>query len=529
MKHNGAPSFKRLAATVNAAQLRTESYQGRDHVVMPTVALVGDIVVQGMSSIGREYIPSHVLAAAPGGWAGRPVVNLHPQNGQGTANTPSSWEAECFGQIFNPTFEDNRLRVDCYLDPDKAEHVGPDAVEVLSKARAGEIVEVSVGAWVWLVDEPGVAPNGEAYDQRWEAAVPDHIAVGLQQQGGRGACSAADGCGGPRFFSAAQATKIKEELRMPFTLLAALVKNADPVALAADLGMSNNELASKLSRALRATVPGFLYVADVYPESGTLIYIAMPKDEYEWYRCKYDASGDEATTSLHKRVEPSMTYKPVANSDGSEANDEMIIETAARLSDKKCSCQHAADDQLAPAQGNEETSMSKVAELAGKLIATPAANYTEADRPKLEALSEAQLEAQVGAYARLATSEAAPVTPPVDPNVVTLTKDEHAHLTRLANREAARDKQRRADLIAALSADDQVKALYGEALNSKPTDELEKLAALVLGTDVGDDAAVDMRGAAGVLLVEDPKPVAHDPWKVPAALAGGLGINQKPS
>lgn len=539
---NSAPVFVRFAGKSEKAKLRTEVYQGRDHVVLPIVALVGEIVVTGMNSDGPEYIPAHVLAAAPAGWNGRPVVNTHPVDADGNgsfANTPDLWEQMCFGQAFNVEFADNRLRVDCYLDPKKAEQVGEGAVEVLAKAEAGEMVEVSVGAWVWLEDEEGTSPSGENYSQRWAALVPDHIAVGLQEQGaGIGACSVEMGCGGPRYYTEKQATAIRnlatmnKELLVKPTFMSALLKNVNVEALASDLGMSTNELAMKLSRSLRASVPGFLYVADIYPESNTLIYIAMPKDEYEYYRCKYDATGDEATTSLHKKVEPSLTYKPVANSGDSTDDAEMLVATGTQA---PCQCHSQTAAQVAA----KEIEMKKVKELAGKLVACAAAPFTADDTAKLEAMSEAQLESLVKVYSDDSSQPTptpptppAPPTPPSEPappapETVTLTKEQHQHLTQLALREAAREKKHRSLLIAALVADESVKAIYGgeKELGERTTDELEKLAQLV-GVDDGNEGAIDMRASAGVITPsgDEPEYKPLNSWDIKGPTAEQLGV-----
>lgn len=539
---NSSPVFVRFAGKSDKAKLRTEVYQGRDHVVLPIVALVGEIVVTGMNSDGPEYIPAHVLAAAPAGWNGRPVVNVHPTDADGNgsfANTPDLWEQMCFGQAFNVEFADNRLRVDCYLDPKKAEQVGEGAVEVLAKAEAGEMVEVSVGAWVWLEDEEGTSPSGESYSHRWAALVPDHIAVGLQSQGaGIGACSVEMGCGGPRYYTAAQATNIRnlatitKELPVKPTFMTSLLKNVNVEALASDLGMSTNELAMRLSKALRAAVPGFLYVADIYPDSSTLIYIAMPKDEYEYYRCKYDASSDEATTSLHKKVEPSLTYKPVANTSTEGGDDDEEVAIASNGTEAPCQCQH---HKQAATVAAKETNMKKVKELAGKLVACAAAPFTADDTAKLEAMSEAQLESLVKVYSEPQPTPAPEPTPTPEPQpepkpapeTVTLTKEQHQHLTQLALREAAREKKRRTHLIAALVADESVKAIYGgeKELGERTTDELEKLAQLV-GVDDGNETTVDMRAQAGVLAPPsaDEKYEPLNSWGVRGALATSLGM-----
>lgn len=559
------PVLVRLASSsVAGAKVRTVTYNGNDCIVVPVIALVGDIVVQGLLSDGPEFIPADALSATPNAWSGRPVVAYHPINDDGSmANTPSNWESIVFGQAFNPSFSDNRLRMDLYLDRAKAEIAGPDAIEVIEKAEAGEMFEVSIGAWAWTENTPGTSPSGDHYDSRWIACVPDHVAVGLQVHGGKGACSNEMGCGGPRTYSAltaAAATQIlmaqKERTPMPTTLttptaptnsfahrLSSLLSKVEPAQLAAQLaadlgqslGESYSELLEALSRALRATVPGFLYVWDIYPDSNTAIYVAMPGDSYDYYRCKYSEPADgedgDMTTSLHKKVEPTTSWTVVAKADeAAEPDKANITDTpagdpapSAVAASSPCQCRNNSGSEGTLAQLPKETVMPNVAELAGRLIACSAAKFTEADRPKLEQLSEDQLTCILAAHEKAATPQPPPVEPPKpDPNVVQLSKDEHAQLVRLANREEQREKAERASLITALAKKQRG---YSQAqLEAKDTDDLR---ALALALDV-EPAAIDMTGRLGALATAttDDTYRPRDSWGVAKTnLGAGLGLD----
>jgi hypothetical protein len=179
-------------------------------MVVPVIALVGDTVVKPMNSEGPEFVPAQELAQAPKGWDGRPVLPDHPNNGRSSANEPHTLESYSFGRLFNTRFEDNKLKTEAWLDPEKAQRVGEKATDVIETLRAGDMVEVSVGAWVSTEKRSGVH-NGRRYEYVWRGVVGDHLAMGLG--GAEGACSIEDGCGAPR---ANKGTTKQAELRTLF-------------------------------------------------------------------------------------------------------------------------------------------------------------------------------------------------------------------------------------------------------------------------------------------------------------------------
>lgn len=535
------PQFVRLSAQAKTARLRTETYKGDEHIVVPAVMLVGDIVVEGMNSEVPEFVPADVLAAAPSGLNGRPVVNVHPADGKEGANTPERWETECFGQCWNSHFTNGALQTELWLNRTQAENVGPDAVEVIDKALAGEMFEVSIGAWVWLIEEEGVAPDGSKYGARWQTLVHDHAAAGLQAQGGVGACGVDRGCGGPRVLSAKQAEAIKErsDMSQQKSLLHRLAeKLGEKEFNALAEGMSDNDLRRKLNKALRATVPAFWGVDAIYMDSSTAIYTAMPGDSIEFYECSFSVEGDNVTIGRRKRVEPVTEWKKVAASagDGSDAaadDDKPELKTNCRCHENTAS---NAGDGGAAHKGNEGERMSdKKKELVGRLTANAATKLTaDADTDKLMALSEEQLEAMVALVDKPAVETVKEVVkePTPDPNLVTLSKDQVAELTQLANREREREKAHRASLVKSLV--DSGVCKYTEAqLAKKDTDDLQLLAESLGLFDLSADGQVLDYTGRGQFAVHNANASSAgdgaddyappDAYGLPAATATALG------
>jgi hypothetical protein len=175
-------------------EIRTAQYDGRDHIVVPVVALL-EGVIHAINSSTPEFVPFSSLCVAPQGWNGRPVVLDHPaENGhQVSANSPRILEARCFGNVFNAKISGKKLCLEAWIDPIKATKVGAD--RVLAQMRAGKMVEVSVGVYVTIDDTTGVF-DGKPFKNTWAEIVPDHLAI--LSAGDTGACSIEMGCGAPR-------------------------------------------------------------------------------------------------------------------------------------------------------------------------------------------------------------------------------------------------------------------------------------------------------------------------------------------
>lgn len=443
--------YVRLTGMAQGAEIRTAMFEDREHVVVPVIALVGDAVVRPMNSKGPELVPAEELAMAPSGWDGRPVLPDHPNGGKGSANEPTTLERMSFGRMFHTLFENGKLKTEAWLDPERAAKVGRDAVRVIERCRAGESVEVSVGAWVTAEERAGIK-NGMRYEAVWRDIVPDHLA--MLPEGAEGACSVDMGCGAPR---AAR----KEETMERANGWLARVLGALGLRQAEEEGVSDAALREALWDALRAAEPGFEGIVEVFPDSGTVIYMAMPEREPMWLRRTYTVGEDGAVGLGEDResVRPVTRYEPVA--------------AQARAA---CGCKERGEGQAARAHNDEGGSMKEnVKELVGRLIANEASPFTEADAEHLAAFGEARLVELAEGYEVEPEAVAEPDEEPKTEEEWLAQAPES--LRRMVGRYQAEEKARRSKLIGSLKAA-QSEFSEGE-LAGKPTEELEALSRLV--------------------------------------------------
>lgn len=173
--------INRRGISPNRATLNGVAYE-----VYPVVAIVagvlnGELVTQ--AEIGR-YVDS---------WNNKPVPVYHPKVGNThvSANTPDQIEKRSIGIFMNAQMKGDRLTGEFWVDPQKANAIGPDGVKALNALRSGDPVEVSTAYYRSLVAQSGTH-NGRSYSYLAQNLVPDHIAI---LPGEIGACSWGDGCG----------------------------------------------------------------------------------------------------------------------------------------------------------------------------------------------------------------------------------------------------------------------------------------------------------------------------------------------
>lgn len=504
--------FRGLA---NAAEIRTALYEGREHLVIPCVALRADSVIEAMGSKGPEFVSGEVIARSTIEWDDRPCVGDHPKDAEGrpvSATSPEVRERESFGRIANPRFQKGALQFEAWLDPSRAELVGNEAVRVIDRARAHEMIEVSIGAWVEVEQVEGVSASGERYVARWTDIGPNHIS--LLPEGAIGACSVQSGCGAPRVAmkptrsnvaskqlraadkergTMADIEKDKEKAKQRNALLLSRIRLA-----AEDEGVSVSELREKLFVALRAVEPGFDWVQEIYPDSSTVIYTVWPEKEMLWYRRTF-ALADDGEVTLNddrEQVEPVLRYEPVA--------------AMAAASGSECTChkQSQTHTEKGAADMAAANVNVKVKEAATRLIANARSPYTEEYREHLEALDEGKLIVLEASFAEPESKPTAP-TPPATPvptpkpsgdgkddgdenaDTVPVSKDELASLRRLAAKQEAQDRKRKDELVATLKGAQKV---HSEAsLKTLSLDRLEEMAELL---ELGEPNQPTARGAA---------------------------------
>jgi hypothetical protein len=181
--------------------IRTETLAGREYTVVPVVALV-EGVLQGANSSEPELALFAEFAKFPESWNGRPVVLRHPNvNGiYVSANSPLIFEDYHMGFMFSTKGEDFKLKTEAWLDNARIAELGGEYVDVLTRIQNGEVMNVSVGAFIDTRPTPGTY-QGKQYGAVWQNVMPDHLAFLPDQVG---ACSVADGCGTNRVAAAAQ-------------------------------------------------------------------------------------------------------------------------------------------------------------------------------------------------------------------------------------------------------------------------------------------------------------------------------------
>lgn len=176
---------------------RAEMLDGREHLVVPVIALM-EGVIHAVNAEVPEYVPASTLSANPSSWDGMPLMIGHPtQNGvQVSAKALGEMAKRGFGQIKAARFKDGKLGVEAWADVRRLEELGHQ--QMLADMRAGKPIEVSVGAHVKTLAEVGVFGD-KPYKASWKEITPDHLAF---LPGGRGACSLAMGCGAGRMAEA---------------------------------------------------------------------------------------------------------------------------------------------------------------------------------------------------------------------------------------------------------------------------------------------------------------------------------------
>lgn len=546
-----------LTARVTAGStLRTATYLQDTFIITDVIAMVGDSVIRPLGSRGPEYVPAYVLAAAPQGWNNRPCTLDHPASGTQSANDPTTLERYCFGHVFNARFEDGKLKLEAWLSRARAEAVGPEAVRFIERVEAGEMAEVSIGAYVGVEKRSGIAANGASYEYVWtDLAASDHLA--MLPEGAVGACSVdGHGCGTNRTARQAAIEQLTlagstlitggdmpvsevkldisggRTLRQAIEWLGSMLGIGQRSAAEAE-GLSDSELRGRLWDALYSIEPAFGGIVDIYPDSSSVIYTTSPEGNYSWWRQSFTID-DGAAVSLNddrQEVKPVMTYENVAAEDGSQKGTESRAACSCQHSDSPNNVHdvHAGEGQAAPSptttQGEPMTDKKKA--LIGRLTANQRVPIPEAT---LQTLSEEQLEEMAGLYEAAPKQPASqpPANPPADPQqpsnppaqpaqpvnasgavpprTVTIPEEDFQAMRRAAAAFQAQEQARKTTLVGQLKVAQQ--GFSETELAAMPIETLEKLA-INAGLDRLPSAGAGVADYSGRGLAYTPSS-AHD-------------------
>lgn len=226
-RHAEDMNFRYLEVFRTAGAARKITYNGREHYVVPVVALM-EGVIHAVNAKDAEFVPYETISSNVAQWNGRPLMLGHPvRDGVHiAASDPTVLESGCFGSVFNARLDDRRLLMDAYVDPDRLIALGRE--DVLNRVIEGTPIEISVGAQVATKVGDGDY-KGKSYKAKWIAMSADHLAM---LPDGRGACSIAMGCGAHRAMAEyEQEDDMTEETlgkRMLTAIMTALGK-AEPV------------------------------------------------------------------------------------------------------------------------------------------------------------------------------------------------------------------------------------------------------------------------------------------------------------
>lgn len=310
-------------------EIRTAKFNDREHLVLPTIALMEGVVWPYASETRELVLASELEKMDVRSWNGRPVTMDHPmKNGSpSSANEPDVLDKYLIGTVFNAELRDKKLHVESWISVDRAMRVGADAQSVLRRAKNKEEIEVSVGVIIEPEEKHGEY-KGLSYDIIWRNIVSDHLA--MLPEDTIGACSVEMGCGAPRQARAARVhvflkdnVSIKEKT-MPApsaqeeaikTRQRSLRERAAELfgfrAAANEGDLSMNDLWSKLSSILYAEEPAFQGLLDIMPSENSVIYATMPESEFKTFRRKYTVDGDNNVTlnGQRKEVQPVTRYE----------------------------------------------------------------------------------------------------------------------------------------------------------------------------------------------------------------------------
>ena len=199
-------SEMRFRTLADASLSRHETREGKDWLVVPVVA-----VVEGV--LNGEYLSAEEIEASTQYWSDVPLPVYHPVvNGQKvSAKSLAIIESMTIGRLYNVYYENRSLKGEMWIDIAKATELGGEALQVLQRLQAGEVVEVSTAYVATITDTSGVF-NGEKYNGVQSNLRPDHLAL---LPNAIGACSVADGCGANRTNEAGEnmACKMCVQLR----------------------------------------------------------------------------------------------------------------------------------------------------------------------------------------------------------------------------------------------------------------------------------------------------------------------------
>jgi hypothetical protein len=387
---------------------RTEQYLGRDHLVVKVVAIKSNIIIRPLGSKSDELVPPDELRRSVVSWNGRHVLPDHPS--EGSANNPELLSDHSFGVLFNTKIVDGDLHTEAWLDVERAEELGGDPQNVVTRVRNNDPIEVSVGAYIVPVEV-----TGKEHDVEWTDIASDHLA--MLPEGDIGACSNEAGCGvikdnrsgslNNREYMVSKVLKAKTNENSIKSRLSTAKDTFYKLfrSLVDDSGESMSDVQNQLTEQLRKIEDEFGWICAVYPESSTVIYQtweSYPSKNDLFYRRSYELRGDGVYLSKNRdTVSMNVTYETTEDGDIGNStfvnlskDKEVELEKGSIDSDgeqnSECGCRKNVNGDACDGVEGEETVSQEVKNLVEGLI-NGVSPYGESDRESLMTLCQSDV------------------------------------------------------------------------------------------------------------------------------------------
>lgn len=196
------------------ARVRRVKKNNREYLVFPIVASK-EMVMNYPEDGVKEYLPAERLQESTPFWAGTNLTFVHPQNEGKTVQTANAYTTQVIGEVHDPEIiEGNKLRVNAWLDIEKAQNIGGIAQEVVNRLENGKQVATSTGYSTVDDDFTGGSYQGEQYDVEQGHIIPDHVAI-FPPGTFNARCSPSDGCAAPRANAARAVSNAGKQARTP--------------------------------------------------------------------------------------------------------------------------------------------------------------------------------------------------------------------------------------------------------------------------------------------------------------------------
>lgn len=391
MPHTTRRFTIQTALTVPPARL---TLNNREYLTAPAV-----LIVEGV--LNDAYIPGSELLAPD--WNNVPVVLNHPLDAQGvpmSARTPEVLAVTGVGHLYHARLGTGQrqghtvtsLQAELWLDVAQVQTVGGEAVQAMTMLEAQNPLELSTGFYSYAEETSGTF-YGVPYREVHHDLRPDHLAL---LPNGIGACDWQSGCGSPRLNQ--QCTCHQET----------------PMNHATTRGWRGfvHTLKTFVQQEEAGSAPGTpaVFVNGYYVGDGTREQVCALARQWPTPPVRTQATDADIRESLYGALarEMAVDFTPIFIDAVDVANQTFTYRQGERLVQRSWTVDNdqimlTADTQdvqrstsyiPVTQEQQEEPPMATeaVKTRVTALITNTATLWQEADRPQLEAMSEAQLE-----------------------------------------------------------------------------------------------------------------------------------------